>query len=130
MLLLLALLVFSFSFDYVVCVPVSFCAHDLGLLSCKRHGGRALVTMSSSLTLIPLVAGVPFTLGVLQPASALSTVPTFSGASPTSTRVIGGYLSIAGIPPKASVVFGLEPLSVFGTSPCTAGAEDPGGVTL
>ena len=80
--------------------------------------------------LIPLFAGVPFTLGVLPPASSVSMVPIFSGATPTSTCVVGGYLSITGTPPRASVVFRLESLSVFGTSPCMAGAEDPGGVTL
>ena len=33
--------------------------------------------------LIPLVAGVPFALGVLQPASSVSVVPIFTGASPS-----------------------------------------------
>lgn len=110
---------------------MSFCAHDLGLLSCKRHGGEGLGEYVVFIVcFIPLVAGVPFTLGVLPPASSVSTMPIFSGASPTSTCVVGGYLSIAGTPPRASVVFGLEPLSVFGSSPCTVGAEDPEGVTL
>ena len=33
--------------------------------------------------LIPLVAGVPFALGVLPPASSVSSVPIFTGASPS-----------------------------------------------
>ena len=78
---------------------MSFCAYDLGLLSYKRHGGEGLGDYVLFIDcLIPLIAGVPFTLGVLSPASSMSTVPIFSGASPTSTCVVGSYLSNAGTP--------------------------------
>ena len=44
-----------------------------------------------------------------------------------ATGVVRDYLSHAGTSPRAPVIVGLEPLSVLGTCPCTAGAEDPGG---